>query len=144
MPEHWRPEHAGEPVDIQAQLADLEATAQEARTEGEQMNGDQHRDRLRQNVDLLRDTDDAPIGDDDIIDIQVVRDEPFEADDFARFAAGVAERIRWFRDADHVAEALGAMGYEYNPENEAHLFEALDTYAQEQADKEADAQGRLL
>jgi hypothetical protein len=144
MPEHWKAEYADQPIDIQARLADLEAAAQEAKTGGEQMNGEQHRDRLRQNVDLLRDTDDDPIGEDDIIDIQVVRDEPFEADDFARFATGVAERVPFYKTAEQVAKVVEAMEYDYSPEIEEDIFDALVKHANREADKEAAQQERLM
>lgn len=127
MPEHWKFDSLGEPADVQARLADLEATAQESKDEAAGMNGERHAARLAGNTALMRGSDEG-IGE----------------SDRERFEARVLAEIKFYNKPQDITAALKEMKLKYDPENEEFLFEQLDTYASQKADAAADVKNLTL
>lgn len=97
--------------------------ADEIRTNSAAMTIDEHRARLRSNVEVLR-TSEA-----DIIDNT-------DQEDFAR---GVSEKIPFYASPSQIWMTLARLGLTYDPENEAMLFDELAKDAAKQADLKAAA-----
>lgn len=119
MPEHWRNVDPALPQYAQARQADLEALA--AELEAETLNHEEREARFAENVVILRGEDDHAIGE----------------TDQERFVALVVERVPWYSKAAQVREAMKEMDINYDVENETFIFDELATYANKQADMEA-------
>lgn len=86
---------------------------------------DDHRGRLAENRELLRGSDQGPIGEDE---------EPGPDE---LFFMEVCRAIPYYRHPAHVKNALAKLGLSYDPAQEDSLLDSLDQYARQRADEKA-------
>jgi hypothetical protein len=115
----------------EGRLEGLEQQAIEIIDEREQLTPGERQERFERHVDMMRGEPETGIGED------------YAASDFDRFIDGVLDNVKWFETPASVKAAMDDLELEYSPEAEEMLLKALDKFASNSADSEAE-QGKLL
>lgn len=111
----------------EGRLEGLERQAIELTTEHSRLSPVEIKDRLTNNVTIMRGPGDSAIGEDDTSDYE------------AEFATHVIKTIPWYKNKQHVISTAAALGFETITEDTAELvYDELAKYAKQQADKEAE------